>query len=51
MRVLIDTHVFLWAITDGEPSVAKRPLAVPVADVWMSVASVWEIITKVRLAS
>jgi PIN domain nuclease of toxin-antitoxin system len=49
MRILIDTHVFLWGLTEeARLSQAVRTL-LPVADVWMSVASIWEIITKVQV--
>jgi PIN domain nuclease of toxin-antitoxin system len=49
MKVLIDTHVFLWGIQD-EARVSGRVRALlPVADVWISVASLWEIITKVQI--
>jgi PIN domain nuclease of toxin-antitoxin system len=48
MKVLIDTHVLLWGLTEEarlSPSVRKL---LPVADVWMRVASIWEIFTKVQ---
>jgi PIN domain nuclease of toxin-antitoxin system len=49
VRILIDTHVFLWGLTaEGRLSQNVRSL-LPVADVWMSVASIWEIITKVQV--
>jgi PIN domain nuclease of toxin-antitoxin system len=49
MRVLIDTHVFLWGLQDeGKLSRRVRTL-LPVADVWISVASLWEIIAKVQV--
>jgi len=49
VRILIDTHVFLWGLTaEGRLSQTVRSL-LPVADVWMSVASIWEIITKVQV--
>jgi len=49
MRVLIDTHVLLWGIQD-EARVSRRVRALlPAADVWISVASLWEIITKVQI--
>jgi PIN domain nuclease of toxin-antitoxin system len=49
MRVLIDTHVLLWGIQDaGKVSVRVRAL-LPVADVWISVVSLWEIIAKVQI--
>ena len=49
MKVLLDTHTFLWGITDE----AKVPLRVRSlilsGEPWLSVASVWEILTKVQL--
>jgi PIN domain nuclease of toxin-antitoxin system len=49
MKVLIDTHVLLWGLQD-EARVSRRVRALlPVADVWMSVASLWEIIAKVQV--
>jgi len=49
MKVLIDTHVLLWGIQD-EARVSRRVRALlPAADVWISVASLWEIITKVQI--
>ncbi len=49
MKVLIDTHVLLWGIQDaGKVSVRVREL-LPAADVWISVVSLWEIMTKVQI--
>ena len=48
MKVLIDTHVLLWGL-QGEEKLSRRvKTLLPAADVWISVASVWEIITKVQ---
>ncbi len=48
MKILIDTHVFLWAL-QNEVKLSERVRALlPVADVWISVASLWEIIAKVQ---
>jgi PIN domain nuclease of toxin-antitoxin system len=49
MRVLIDTHVFLWGLTEEARLSQEVRRLLPVADVWMSVASIWEIITKVQV--
>ena len=51
MRVLLDTHVALWALTDDArlPPVARRLIADPRSEVWVSAASVWEITIKYRL--
>ena len=48
MRILLDTHVFLWYITAD----AKLPVAFqaaiqdPVNEVFLSVVSVWEAVIK-----
>jgi len=49
MKVLIDTHVLLWGLQD-EAKVSRRVRTLlPKADVWISVASVWEIVAKVQV--
>jgi len=49
MRVLIDTHVLLWGLQDP-PRLSDRVRALlPKSDVWISVASLWEIIAKVQV--
>jgi PIN domain nuclease of toxin-antitoxin system len=49
MKVLIDTHVFLWGLQD-EPRLSRRVRALlPAADVWISVASLWEIVAKAQI--
>lgn len=48
MRLLVDTHVFLWFILD-DPRIAKtaRPLLVtPDHERFISIASVWEVAIK-----
>lgn len=48
MRLLLDTHVALWAITDS-PSLqqkAREMIESARVDVWVSVASIWEIAIK-----
>jgi len=47
MRILLDTHVALWAIADspGLPAEARR-LILSAADVYISAASIWEISIK-----
>lgn len=51
MRVLLDTHVFLWAI--AEPSrlsdQVRRLLEDGDNEAWVSIASVWEIAIKTGL--
>ncbi len=49
MKVLIDTHVLLWGLQD-ETKLSRRVQALlPTADVWISVASLWEILAKVQV--
>jgi PIN domain nuclease of toxin-antitoxin system len=51
MRLLLDTHAFLWWATDDErlSAAAKRALSDPDNEVFVSAASAWEISTKQRL--
>lgn len=49
MRALLDTHTFLWAIAEEERlSPHARQIYTAKNDLWLSVASVWEILIKVR---
>ena len=43
MRLLLDTHVALWAIVDDArlPAAARELIAEPANAVMVSVASVW----------
>ena len=51
MRLLLDTHAFLWWLTDSprlsEP--ARQAIADETNDILVSAASAWEITTKHRL--
>lgn len=49
MRVLLDTHTFLWGITEESKLSQKVRALLPLAQSWFSVASVWEILTKVQI--
>jgi PIN domain nuclease of toxin-antitoxin system len=49
MKVLIDTHVLLWGLQNEAKLSGRVQALLPVADVWVSVASLWEIITKVQI--
>jgi PIN domain nuclease of toxin-antitoxin system len=47
MRILLDTHIFLWLVTDDRK--AKKSLRVQIesaTEVYVSAASVWEVAIK-----
>ena len=48
MRLLLDTHVFLWFISGDErlPSSWREAIRDPDNDVYLSVVSLWEAIIK-----
>ncbi len=48
MRLLLDTHVFLWYITADSRLPAPFPVAIrePTNEVYLSVASIWEAVIK-----
>ena len=51
MRVLLDTHAFLWWL-DGDRRLSRRARTIigrPESEVYLSAASAWEITTKARL--
>lgn len=50
MRLLLDTHVYLWAVTDDPKlgDVSRRRI-MNATDVYVSSASIWEISIKVGL--
>ena len=49
MKALLDTHTFLWAITqEGKLSRRAQQIYTGSNDLWVSVASVWEILIKVQ---
>src|SRR5260370_41357140 len=51
MRLLLDTHVFLWYISADPqlPVVFRDAIRDPANDVYLSVASVWEAVIKYAL--
>ena len=51
MRVLLDTHVLLWALADSPrlSASARELLEDPTHDCFVSGASVWELAIRVRL--
>lgn len=51
MKYLLDTHGFLW-LTSGDPrlsATARALLKDPDAEIFLSVASLWEIAVKVNI--
>jgi PIN domain nuclease of toxin-antitoxin system len=51
VRILLDTHAFLWWVTDDPAlsSAARAAIADESNDVFVSAATAWEIATKHRL--
>lgn len=51
MRILLDTHALLWWLADNEQlgPQARELIADPGNDVFVSVASLWEIVVKIRV--
>ena len=51
MRLLLDTHVFLWYITADSrlPAAWQTAIRDPANEVYLSVASVWEAVIKYQL--
>jgi PIN domain nuclease of toxin-antitoxin system len=52
MRVLLDTHIGLWAVADDPklPARARELITEPTNDVFVSVANLWEIAIEHALA-
>jgi len=50
MRALLDTHTFLWAIS-GSAKLSRRAerMFIGPSDLWLSVASIWEILIKAQI--
>jgi PIN domain nuclease of toxin-antitoxin system len=50
MKALLDTHTFLWAIS-GNERLSRRAAEIFTgpSDLWLSVASIWEILIKVQI--
>ena len=51
MRLLLDTHAFLWAIAEPSrlPQGVRRQLEDSQNEAWVSIASIWEIAIKTGL--
>jgi PIN domain nuclease of toxin-antitoxin system len=50
MRLLLDTHIFLWYISGNSllPGVFRDVISDPANEAYLSVASVWEAVIKYR---
>jgi PIN domain nuclease of toxin-antitoxin system len=48
MKVLLDTHTFLWAITDSAKLSATARQHIAASERFWSVVSVWEVLIKVQ---
>ena len=51
MRILLDTHALLWWL-GGDPRIERQAhdlIADPAHDILVSIASLWEIVVKVRV--
>lgn len=48
MKILIDTHVLLWGLQNEEKLSRRVRNLLPASDVWISVAGLWEIVTKTQ---
>jgi PIN domain nuclease of toxin-antitoxin system len=49
MKALLDTHTFLWAIAEeGKLSRRAQQIYTGSNDLWLSVASLWEVLIKVQ---
>ena len=51
MKLLLDTHIFLWYISGDTklPTAMRDSIRAPSNEVYLSVASVWEAIVKYQL--
>ena len=50
MRLLLDTHIFLWCVTkDRKLSKKAQELIEEAVEVYVSSASIWEIAIKVKI--
>lgn len=51
MRLLLDSHTFLWWVADDKrlPTRTRRAIATASSECWLSYASVWEMAIKASL--
>ena len=48
MKVLLDTHTFIWAITDERRLSPRARSLIASSELWWSVVSLWEAIQKAQ---
>ena len=48
MKILLDKHTLLWALTDESKLSERVRKLLPTASAWLSVASIWEILIKTQ---
>ncbi|MDR3288784.1 MAG: type II toxin-antitoxin system VapC family toxin [Peptococcaceae bacterium] len=46
MKLLLDTHILLWAAADSLPPSAERYFTDPANELYFSPASIWEVVIK-----
>jgi PIN domain nuclease of toxin-antitoxin system len=49
MKVLLDTHTFIWAITDERRLSPRARSLIASSELWWSVVSLWEAIQKAQV--
>jgi PIN domain nuclease of toxin-antitoxin system len=49
MKVLLDTHAFIWAITDERRLSPRARSLIASSELWWSVVSLWEAIQKAQV--
>jgi PIN domain nuclease of toxin-antitoxin system len=49
MKILLDTHTFLWAITEEKRLSQEARRLIASSECWWSVVSLWEAIQKVQV--
>ena len=49
MKVLLDTHTFIWAITDERRLSPRARTLIASSELWWSVVSLWEAIQKAQV--
>jgi len=49
MKVLLDTHTFIWAITDERRLSPRARSLIASSELWWSIVSLWEAIQKAQV--